>query len=67
MLKKNYGNIKRVIGSWYDDEVWLYTPISPWLIRGNKYDVGTNSGMFATAQLDGSPNSTVSFRIVLVI
>ena len=66
-VKKNYGNIKRVIGAWYDDEVWLYTPISPWLIRGNKYDVGTNSGMFATAQLDGSPNSTVSFRIVLVI
>ena len=52
--------------SWYGDYSYFPDTSGPFFERGGYYGSGTNAGVFAFAHINGSYNSDISFRPVLV-
>jgi len=60
-----YGNQNRQIGSWYADRTDFVIDSHPWFVRGDNYENGSESGVFAFAAHYGSAQPDVSFRVIL--
>ncbi len=63
---KQYLTQTRQVGSWYADAAWFVSSSYPWFVRGYVYFNGSDAGVFAFGDYDGSVVSYISFRVVLM-
>jgi hypothetical protein len=46
---------------------WFVNHGNPWFIRGTNFNHGSDAGVFAFDNTNGHANTTVSFRVVLLV
>jgi len=62
----SYGNrTGRQISSWYADQAFFVEPGSPWFVRGNAYQHGSENGVFAFGREYGLAYANSGFRVIL--